>query len=846
MGKVSSAYDSVIGGVSEQEAHLRRSGQHAEQINLISDPVHGLIRRRGSVWLAETSHAGSLASLSADGNAMREYTFIVNGVEYSIIYRKNASTAGKTSFLYCYRKDTKQFVPVVYENSTFIDNLVQGGVSALVGAGRYLYLAGNSTDVSYTQVDNWSPVANSRYSAVWIRAGTYLRKYTVTCTKADGTEVVGEYTTPSSAYSGVLDTSDIPIYKDDGTTVDPAYQKNINDRVNAYNNAVAQWILTAAQAIVPEKIAEMLAADLQSKGIACAASDAHVEIDDVSVVEVSATDGGDNTNVRWAGQQLTDATLVTLYHHIGKIVRIRPLGSTDKESYYLQATAKEAGATGWGQVIWREAPGVVTTPTHMLAIATVQAGTLYMAQDGPGLETISGLTGVPSFKPSTVGDGVSSPTPNFFDQPITMLAMFQDRLVVGSGGTVNCSVTGDYLNFFRQTVLQIIATDPVEMYAFGSEGDTMRYPAMYDKSLIIFGDKKQYAIDGRTVLSPQNPLIVISSAHENAAFTAPVASGNFVFYSKYAKGRTSMHQLQYGQLLTSPVSYEVSQQLDTYISGSPCQLTATTAPNMVLFRTETQASKFFVYQYLDDSGGGQRLFDSWSSWQFANNVGTVIGTSSYLGEVLIFTMRDGGPAGVYIVADSINLSNESSDLPYFDSAKPYSALGTGWHAYAAAAMQTAVDSGSSYYLMGVNYPDTATLIDQLGADITPHLYVGSYCDAYVEPTNPFVRDQKGNAILNGRLTLSQVTPTVRNTGSLIGNVWTTNGTDRNLQFEGRILGRNTNIIAQQPRITGTLPPMAVGREVRECAYSFTSETWLPMCITSLDWTGQFFSRVRRV
>lgn len=845
MGKVSGSYDSTVFGVSEQVEHARRSGQCSEQINMISDPVHGLIRRRGSVWQDEQTVVGDFATLSPEGNAMRVFDFVVAGVEYSLLYRKESSTLGKPSFMYCYNKTTKKFIQIVYENSTFVNTLISGGVSAIASAGKYVFIAGNDTRVTYTQVDNWSPVANSQHSAVWIRGGAYDRTFTVTCYKADGSTVVGQYHTLSSGYPGVLDTSDILLYDPPGSdTINKNYQKEINDRVNAYNSAAALWIGKSAADIVPQNIAEKIAADLSSKGIIAKAKDGHVFITDTDIIEVSADDGGDKTLVRWVGQLISSPSLVTDEHFVGKIVRVRPQGSTDAESYYLEAVAHDGHSTGWAEVTWRESAGVVCTPQTMLAMANVYNDILYIAKDGPGLHALDGQDH-PTFKSSIVGDGVSSPVPEFFDNPITMLSLFQDRLIVGAGGTVNASVTGDYLNFFRATVLAIKDTDPVEMYSYGSEGDTLRHSVMYDRSLILFGDLKQYAISGQEVLTANRPLIVTISAHENGTRAVPVASGNFVFYTKYAEGRTSMHQLQFGQLLTTPVSYEVSQQLDTYIKGSPAQLTANTSPNMILFRTETQADTFYVYQYLDDPAGGQRLYDSWSRWRFASQIGTVIGTSTYLGEVLIFTMRQAA-GQTYVVADKINLSNELSDKAYFDSAKPYSALGNSWHSHMAAAdLQVAADNSSTYFLMGSTLDNVANLIEQLPG-VETSLWVGAYDDCYYEPTNPFVRDRNGKAILSGRLTLGQLIPTVADTGGCVGKVSTVNGNITNLQFEGRLLGRSSNIIAQQPLVTGALNALVVGREVRECVTSFNSETWLPMNITALDWVGQFFNRVRRV
>lgn len=851
MSKVGGSYDSVVLGVSEQVAHDRRPGQHEEQINMISDPVHGLARRRGSVYKDEfLVGAGTLAEFGTEAGAMREYTFVIDGVEYCLLFRTKASTKGKPTFMYLYNKTTDRFMPIVYENSTWVDQLVSGGATCMASVGRYVYIAGRTTIPQITITDVWDVTSNLSKMVAWIRGGAYSRTFSITLTRPDGTKLTVSYKTKPSAYPELLDTSDIPFYEPDGTTPREDYQKDINDRVYAYNSAVNAYIGEAAEDITGENIAQKLVDELLLEGVAASRQDSTVIIDDADFVDISSDDGGDNTLIRAVGKEVSAPTLMTTIHYVGKVVRIRPQGASDSESYYLTAYAKDDVSTGWTEVIWREGVGVLQQPTRMFAQAVIHAGTMYVAQNGAGLETLAPASGEhPDYKPNAVGDAVSSPTPEFFGRPITMMTVFQDRLLLGSGGTVNCSRPGDYLNFFRQTVLTIQDNDPIEMFSYGAEGDTLRSAVMYDRDLIIFGDLKQYGITGRSVLSAKSPNITTVSAHEDATTAFPVASGNFVFYGKNADGdegdlRTTLHQLQIGQLIESPVSYEVSQQLDQYIKGTPCQLIAITAPNMILYRTEEVPNDIYVYAYVDDQGGGQRLLDSWSKWHYHPTLGRICGVSAHNGTALIFTMRERG-ANIVIVADKQSVNTELGSLPYMDSMKRGDLVGTGWHSVVDhGLLAVSIDSTSNYFLLGTQADEVADLLDQLDGVTNTQLWYGVVSDATVTPTNPYFRDSNGKAVLSGRLTLNQVKPSVTKTSGLIATVTTVNGSITTTEFNGRVLGLSSNLIARQPTPTTQLT-VGVGREVRECSYTFTSKDWLPMTVTAIEWTGQYFNRVRR-
>ena len=850
MSKVGGSYDSVVLGVSEQVAHDRRSGQHEEQVNMISDPVNGLVRRRGSIYQdSAVVRTGVLADYVDDLGAMKEYSFVIDGKAYCLLYRAKTSDAGRLTFMFLYSKDDATILPIEYESSTWVDDLVDGGVSAVTNIGRYLYIAGNDNLPVVAITDKWGTAANQSRMVAWVRAGAYSRTFSITLTRTDGTKLTVDYKTKPSAYPTLLDTSGIEFWANPPTNTVPRddYQKDINDALFAYNSAVTAYIGEAAEDITGENIAQKLVDELVLAGVAATRNATTVVIEDTDFVDISADDGGDNTLIRAVGKEVTAPTLMSTIHYVGKVVRIRPIGASDTEAYYLEAYAKDDLGTGWTEVVWRESSGVSQQPTRLFSQAVIHEGTMYVAQDGAGLLALAPTSGPhPEYKASTVGDPVSSPTPEFFGQPITMLSVFQDRLLIGSRGTVNCSRTGDYLNFFRYTVLTVQDNDPIEMFSYGAEGDTLRHAVMYDRDLIIFGDLKQYGITGRAVLSAKSPNITTVSAHEDASEARPVASGNFVFYGKNssdAEGdtRTTMHQLQIGQLLESPVSYEVSQQLDKYIQGLPCQLVAVTAPNMIVYRTE-ESSDLYTYTYVDDQAGGQRLLDAWSRWVYNPVLGRMCGVSLDNGSLLLFYMRQAG-ANLVLVCDKQSLNTDRSTIPHLDSARRYDLLGD-WHEAAdPELLSAAVSTASEFSLLGTKLSLLEALREQIEV-LDSHLWVGAVSEAYVTPTNPYVRDRNGRAVLSGRLTLVQVAPSVVRTSGMIADVETSNGSLRAKEFNGRVLGLSSNQVGRQPT-ADVLVPFGVGREVRECAYTLRSKDWLPLTITSIEWTGQVFNRVRR-
>lgn len=837
MAKAGGTYSDILQGVSGKPPHRRRPGQTSEQVNMLSDPVGGLVRRRGTRFAARLPIALS-PTLREELQDMDVFDFTQDGREYALLYRRKASTSGSASFAFLYDKTGESFIPITYENSSWVDTLVSGGASSLAAIGAYVYIAGNTTIPAESSTNLWQEAGNLHRLAAWIRVGKFNTVYTVTLHRADGTTTQVTYKSVTASYPGVLDTSDIPFYESDGTTADPAYQKHVNDRVNEYNSAVNEWIVSSAEETRPEYIAEKLSDLLVDVGVASTYLKGGILIDDSEYVDITVDDEGDGTTFYAAGQEITDATYAVKYHFHGKIIRVRPSGAGADEAYYLRAELESGETSGFGSVDWFEAAGVSSTVTDFVSQMYIHAGQAYIARNGAGLTSLAPTSGGhPAYAPRVVGDGLTSPIPWFIGKVITMLSVFQDRLIVGADNYVNASRSGDYLNFWRGSVVTIADDDPVEVFAFGSEGDVLRHAVLYNGNMIAFGDRQQYGISGDSLLSPKSPLIRAVSANKDSTDAKAVTSGNFIFYPQYGTEGTSLHQMRVGALNgQQTVTDELSEELDEWLTGVPLQIAAITAPNYIMYRTSGQMSTFYLYRYEDNKNNGQRTLASWQQFEYAEALGNIVGISSYRKAGLVFTARASG-----IIADVLDFKAEKDSHGAIDSYLPYTSMADN----GAAGGSVVVNGTSPYFLLGTPIAKVTEFLAQFDDLNAAALEYGVVSPAHVIPTNPFPRDQNGQPVLDGRMALNRVTVDVSNTGGMVAEVVTRNTTIKTTDFEGRILGDSSNLIGRQPVLDGQLS-ISVGREVRECYYAIHSKDWLPLRVTGLAWVGQTFNNVRRV
>lgn len=838
MAKVSGVLASVVRGVSEQVPQDRFSGQHSEQVNMVPDPVRGLARRHGSVTLSEVKLPHDYAQLLANTAGHVCFPFSSEDTKYDLLYRAGLrvqATAEDDAF-FCFSRYSNQFIPVVVHDTVATQALRLGGVSAITQLGKFLVMAGNTYQTTWQAKPLWDTPENQRRLAVWVRGGAYSRTFKMTLTARSTDEQVSfEYKTPPSSYPELLDVSDLQ-------TSDTDYTKKVNDRVYDYNSRVTQHIGEAAAAITPNNIAEQLLAAYNAAGYpGGSVKGSTVILDDARWSEVSVDDGGDGSLLVGVGNVVESAEDVGPMHFADKVVKVRPSKENPDSAFYLRAYAKDDYTTGTTEVTWREGCATEYTADRLFVLGVVYAGVLYISDDLDWLDQqVDPETAddIPRYKVSAVGDDISNPLPHFLGRSITYLGTMQDRLLVGSGPVIRASKSGDYFNFWRSTTLSQPASDPVEMYALGSEDDVIRFGTPFNRDLILYGDHGQYAISGAQPLTPTGGSLETLTRYDTNIDAAPKATGNLVFYAtkRGAAGSriTSVRQIQPAALAENPESRDVAEQLDGYIRGTAVEIATMTNPSVLVLRSDATRNGLYLYNYLDR--GPERVIDAWHRWFWAPLVGDLIGiTTSADGDLLAYVIRKDAEGRAWIACERFSMSSAKSDLPYLDALRPQESYGS-LAGLDPEVLAVAYGAGDRAFQGTYEVNRTG---DWTGA------YVGADFTAGVTPTNPFPKDREGKAISFGRMTLGQVKVTVVDTGGMFIYSRLRNGeTTELLEFSGFYVGLPADALGTQPVVARTFPAY-IGGEVRECSYTIASNRWLPLTITQIEWAGQLFNSNRR-
>lgn len=619
------------------------------------------------------------------------------------------------------------------------------------------------------------------------------------------------------------------------TVANPDYQRLVDDVKLSYDRAVTSYTLAAAAKIAPDAIALGLASALTLAGIPSVAFANHIAL--TLADEVTVSDGGDGSLIRGVDTTVPSIDALTDRHFVGKVVRILPASGAD--GYYVKATAKDAGAQGFTEVLWVEAAGVVHKIQHAFCYATISAGVCYVASSAEALSAL--LPGEhPDFPASTAGDSVTAPPPAFIGKKITLLTTFQNRLIVGTGGTLSISRTGDYLAFHPKSVLTVPADDAFEVTAQGSDTDVLRQSVLYGRDLLLFGDNRQYAISGKEALTPTGVSLSVVSTVPGAATCQPQAIGGYLFFANTGERGTAVSQLQPSLDPNNPQVLPVSEYLTSYLAGSPVEAARRGNPDTLYLRTDGAQGSIFQYRFSDSQRG--REHSAWSKWQFHPTLGTVLGMRATALGLVVFFLRD-AHGDTFLVADRCGEQAALSTRPYLDSQRPLAHVLTGTGSVRVSSPDSwvaAYTSASVRFLIGDALSGLPMLRTLYG---DANLVVGAEQPARWEITSPYIRDKAGRVNLSGRLTVASVKVSAAHSSGMEATLRTPHG-DSTRGFLARRAG-DTTLIGRIPVIDWT-QQLAVGKNNEGYSLIVSPKKWYPLTITGVEWVGQLFSRAQRV
>ena len=455
---------------------------------------------------------------------------------------------------------------------------------------------------------------------------------------------------------------------------------------------------------------------------------------------------------------------------------------------------------------------------------------------------------------------MTNPNPSFIGKKINNLVLFRDRLGFLSGENISLSETGEYFNFFRTTVTQLLGTDPVDVRASHNKVSNLKDAVPYNRNLILFSDRTQFMLTGGDVLSPTSVSISQETEFEVDNTSSPVVSGRNIYFP-FIRG-------DYSGLMEYFISPDTEQMdgsdttahIPKYIEGSVKKITASSTDPTVAILSENLTNGFFVYKYLYD--GRKRIQSAWSKFQVES--GTTIHNLDFIEKNLYIVSSRA--SGLFLEKISFKVSDKDSNASYmtrldrrikesdctltYNSATQQTTIDLPYTAYGTMEVCSRADGGS--YSEGTRYKvvtqNSTSLI--LEGDITAHkLWIGEQYSFQYTFSKPYLKTTSESGgksnVASGRYQVRNGTLSFDNTVSFKINISIDGRNERTHLFDNRLAGTSSfTLNGPQGEKDGSyrFPIRSRGDRVD---IELVNDTPFPSCFLTMEYEATYYNRAAR-
>lgn len=847
---LSQSIPNLIGGVSQQPPAIRASNQGEVCDNVYPSPVDGLTKR------PPTSHVGVLLSSSG-------FPFPITDPFVHFINRDGV----------------EKYVMLVTNNGVVINSLT-------TGANMPVFLQG-------FVINYFIPIQNARKN---------IRALTI----ADTTFLVNNQVVPSmNGASGFTQAtcppSETVIWIKQATN-SATYAVNINNALAATYTAPATGVVTTTS-VASGIVASLTAAGFTSgAGWTIGSNGSYISINKGNTTftcEVLDSLGGTGVSFIQHNASVIQFSDLPNYAYHGMIQKVvGNFNNNDNVAYYVMFSQSTwAGVPPAsivpGPGVWQEcpAPGVLTTiNNNSMPIEVIRL-----------VDTTGVVTGIvnqiyfnvqyASWNIRTCGDDTTNAAPSFIGNAINDIFFYQNRIGFLAGVNIIMSESGNYTNFWRNTVLSLLDNDVIDAQAADSRVVQLRWAVPWQQQLILFGDLKQFLVSGNgNPVTPSNISITSLTDYDaNPDACRPQPIQNLLYFPFDLNGYVGLREYYVEYYTQKHVGRAITDPVPKYIKGNPKMIASCNSSDLLAATCDGDTGSLYIYKWLWQGNtlySADKLQSAWVRWNYDQPGCTtnILGVQFYgqQGYMVVERFITGVPANWNIYLETFTLDSSAADdvavpnfVTYLDRRVKESACTL---SYNSVSNQTTIttpfygfnpqivtrydtnhptqDFGTTIPIL--SYQPTGTLPVQGVAVVTGNLitpqqkfwigdgYTMRFRFSPLMLREPGAQGGQPIGVLNGKTQVRTLTLRAANTGYFRLEI-TPNARNQYLvPFTGNRLGSNLANLGAAPGMNENIEVRSlIGANCDQVVIDLVNDTPLPCRVSNAEYELLFYVRAKR-
>ena len=608
----------------------------------------------------------------------------------------------------------------------------------------------------------------------------------------------------------------------------------------------------------------------------------HIKKNDGSNFSIDGNDTQGNTQltvVKDSVQRFTDLPTVSPN---GYVVEVKGDESTNFDNYYVKFVTNNGGAFEEGQ--WEESveAGIpfkfdYDTMPHVL-IRQADGNFRFARVDGDTY-TISGTTyTLPKWGERTVGDLDSAPNPSFIDGKINNVFFFRNRLGFLTDDNVVLTRVSEFFNFFPETVLSVIDSDPIDVGASHTKVAILKHAVTMGEQLVLFSDQTQFVLTSSSdALTPKTANVVVATEFESSDQAQPVGSGSSIYYLTKKGSFAGVREYITQENVAIKDASNITVHVPRLIPSNIFKLAVSTNEDVLVLLGTDNPNKLYINRWLYGDGF-KKVLNSWSTFTF--NSAKSIKNIDFVGTDLFMVVEEANGTTLEKIPFEAEFREPNAEFEFHLDHKVTEATtgvsisynsGTDVTTFTLPYRLNASMSVVGRYLAN---GETSTFVDTQGntktlkpgqvvqttnttngstSTITANgdfrnskVIIGeSYLMHYRFSQQRLTEGSNAGEMISGRLQLHHFYIKFEDTGFFRVEVTPENRDTSTHKFTGRLLGASSAAIGQINLETGTFRVPIMSRADR-VDIDVKNDTFLPTQLSSAEYEAMFHMRSRRV
>lgn len=223
-----------------------------------------------------------------------------------------------------------------------------------------------------------------------------------------------------------------------------------------------------------------------------------------------------------------------------------------------------------------------------------------------------------SWEPRLVGDDGSNQFPSFVGQTIQQLFFYRDRLGVLTYSNLVLSQSGDYFNFFSNSALTSVDSDPIDISTSTTKPAAMRAVVPVAQGLVLLSSGEQFLLSSSTdSLTPSSVVVKSIARYQYDIDTDPADLGITTAFVTKSSSYTRVFEMETLGTDNAPFVNDISKIVPEWIPSTVDLITGS-GQSSLLALASSSSRDVYLFQFLSD--GQKRIKEGWFQWRFNGNV----------------------------------------------------------------------------------------------------------------------------------------------------------------------------------------------------------------------------------